>query len=790
MQNNPNNPKFESLRLPSFISQQIVVDQPVIGSGANAIRKIFYQQRFDNFENHHLEIFKEKIQQLQDYNPAYHRDEFLLRFLYANKFDQQKSYDHLGACLAINYREGYFKLNDEIENFYRKGCAYIGGRTKDYKPTIVLNTTLIDNFKIVEQALSILCYIVEEYMFERGKVESWIVILKTQDQSVFKLPLDILNQLVSTLQILYPCTLEALYIIQPSLSLNIQWSRIEEFIKGETIPKITFLNKNQLDLLLNRFEPDQLEKALGGEKIINEYWPPQPWKSYQQIQIQQIQEPIQQNNMFQDVPVAYEPILPQSEIIVPMQNQFIFQSEPQYLQAPYEQPQEEVKKRCVCIKCNKEIDEANKLREKSKVNGLPKSLVIKPPPKPNDNIKEIQVQTDPIEIYPQNPDETYVSYHQKYDNIADSYLDQTILPKQEPKQEQKQEPKEEQKQDEIKKPIKEDSVIEKAQKPAFQNPYFNPQQSQQMEKPNFRQQQSYHPSLQSYQQPIFQPQTQQSLQSYQPQLQQPIYEYQPFNAQNYNYKPQWQASQAPAQNNFQSPVSNNYQQSPQFQVVSAKVEEYDIKQTMNGNIKRYDFSEWDKYNSDGSAYVPQEIQSYKKNYDTYQPYDYKPSVPNYQQNPSVSPYQQTPPIQPNYQQNPSVQPYQQTPPIQPNYQNPSVQPYQQTQPIQPYQQTQVLDLKPSYIPHDQFDMPSRPKEYVPEYRPTEFNPELYRPSDKDSVQQFQYYRPTDPEYLRQYQSYEDRPTDTKYPETAKTQPPQQVNQLYAQKPGQQACQIF
>lgn len=45
----------------------------------------------------------------------------------------------------------------------------------------------MEDLILFEKAITILCAIVEDYMFFPGKVETLIVIIQTQDQSVYKL---------------------------------------------------------------------------------------------------------------------------------------------------------------------------------------------------------------------------------------------------------------------------------------------------------------------------------------------------------------------------------------------------------------------------------------------------------------------------------------------------------------------------------------------------------------------------------------------------------------------------
>lgn len=109
--------KFDYIRLPYEIGESIrleriwifdpVADEIKIGTGENAIRKIFQKQTFDSYESSQLSKFKQVVMSLPSYKPEYHGSDFLLRFLYANKFDfeaSQKVLSNLSIAISAVLR--------------------------------------------------------------------------------------------------------------------------------------------------------------------------------------------------------------------------------------------------------------------------------------------------------------------------------------------------------------------------------------------------------------------------------------------------------------------------------------------------------------------------------------------------------------------------------------------------------------------------------------------------------------------------------------------------------------
>lgn len=78
---------------------------------------------------------------------------------------------------------------------------YLGGRDKQQRPTLILDGAKLRldvwNMQEITIALSILCVIMEDYMFYDSKVENWNIILDCKDRCLVNFPLEALQILIA-----------------------------------------------------------------------------------------------------------------------------------------------------------------------------------------------------------------------------------------------------------------------------------------------------------------------------------------------------------------------------------------------------------------------------------------------------------------------------------------------------------------------------------------------------------------------------------------------------------------
>lgn len=68
--------------------------------------------------------------------------------------------------------------------------------------------------------------ITQQYCFYEGYVENWIILIDTAELGLLSLPTDILKKIISTAAAHYVGNLEKLFLLNPSMGLNMSWSLI------------------------------------------------------------------------------------------------------------------------------------------------------------------------------------------------------------------------------------------------------------------------------------------------------------------------------------------------------------------------------------------------------------------------------------------------------------------------------------------------------------------------------------------------------------------------------------
>ncbi|XP_001346917.1 hypothetical protein (macronuclear) [Paramecium tetraurelia strain d4-2] len=632
-----------------------------------------------------ISAIAQALQKNQKYDANIHTDDLLLRYLYANKFNIEASVDVITidhssnqleqvtscfspvSCNLIKKWSNSTQINDVNQQF--KGALYIEGRTRQHIPCIVVSTKLVDDLALFERATIILCAIIEDYMFYSGKVESWIAVIQTKDQSAYKMPLDKIFSIIKILQTCFPNTCDAIYILNATLSINLLWSQIEEYISPITLGKIKFLKDKELPILSNQFHPEQLEQSLGGEKILQSFWPPDP-NDYMYDQPPQQQQPFYEyeeqpqvffsdNNNLQymnEAPILHEEIPPP----IPVQKQ------PESIQEDVVQNVPEKKKKCICVKCSRDLEN---------LNSQPRQ---RQPSEPQPVNKPIIPQQEPQKQVPQQLNDTYVPYERRYDSFIN---DTSLLIPKTMNETIQQDNKDEQQfggnsfnNSQQQQFGQQPEANQKPNKPSFTNPFYNAdsmQGSQQIEpkqppvisnkvsqeiqanmddtiiddKPDYqpkyvskhsRPQQSSNfinpsqssrltnnnPNLYNFQNiPSYNPinYAQHSQQTPQSQQYIPTLQTQPQSQQYINLESQFQKIDVIQQQPVQVQEFENTNYNPN--------QSYYAPQLSNDPKKKYDFSQWDKYN-DGNDTVP--MQPYVPISNTYtSPYVQQSPLPNY-----------------------------------------------------------------------------------------------------------------------------------------------------------------
>jgi hypothetical protein len=107
---------------------------------------------------------------------------------------------------------------------------YIEGRDMFMRPVLVVlpNKLILNesNLVMASKALHIVASIIEDYMTYPGKVESLVVVIDLEDNSIGDIPIGLVKDIVASLMFNFPCLLDEMYIINSPLSLTFQFQTL------------------------------------------------------------------------------------------------------------------------------------------------------------------------------------------------------------------------------------------------------------------------------------------------------------------------------------------------------------------------------------------------------------------------------------------------------------------------------------------------------------------------------------------------------------------------------------
>jgi len=82
-------------------------------------------------------------------------------------------------------------------------------------------------------------------MFIDGYVENLKLFLETNNESIFKVSINLIGEIVKTLGYNFPGTLDSAVVLNGSNSLKLAWSGISLFIDKKAEEKISFMDTNE-----------------------------------------------------------------------------------------------------------------------------------------------------------------------------------------------------------------------------------------------------------------------------------------------------------------------------------------------------------------------------------------------------------------------------------------------------------------------------------------------------------------------------------------------------------------
>lgn len=120
-----------------------------------------------------------------------------------------------------------------------------------------------------------------EYMLVPGIIENWVNIIDMGNQGLRELPLKALFKFIGILQKVYKCRLAYSFVVNPPNSMYYIWTCAKPFIDKATQAKVVIENKGFSQIMLDLYEPYQLEQRFGGfAPNLETFWPPVFPESY------------------------------------------------------------------------------------------------------------------------------------------------------------------------------------------------------------------------------------------------------------------------------------------------------------------------------------------------------------------------------------------------------------------------------------------------------------------------------------------------------------------------------
>ncbi|CAD8120921.1 unnamed protein product [Paramecium sonneborni] len=267
--------EMEYLRLPPILAKQVQHPEEYIRKNdpKEPTRRIFKNVPITQDERKQLQQLKDNLSANRiEINPDSQTDEVLLRYLYANYFNIENTKEMIKSHLNWLRESKNYEFDQDVLDVYNKGVVYILGRDKQYRPTLIINCELITtiNVELLKRAISILCIIMEDYCFFDGKIENWNIIIDLKEKCILNVKLQDYYSLFQLMYQNFPCTVDKIFILHPSLSIQLGWAEFMERVNN----KKKLIIVSDINQFKKYYEPTQLERKYGGRLETKKYFPP------------------------------------------------------------------------------------------------------------------------------------------------------------------------------------------------------------------------------------------------------------------------------------------------------------------------------------------------------------------------------------------------------------------------------------------------------------------------------------------------------------------------------------
>ncbi|EGR29816.1 hypothetical protein IMG5_148000 [Ichthyophthirius multifiliis] len=208
-------------------------------SNGKKIRNIFYNVTLTDQEEQEINQFEDFLKQQNINLPIKWERITSLKYLYVQDFNYKKSFETIKNHIQwLNNQQIQNPQQQIIDKYLNAGFIYTFGRDNQYRPIVIINADKLKALKAGKQEMvniiAALCKIlntVNKYMFVKGKVENWIIIIETNGQGLFDLDFNALVQLINCMTTNYVCILHRLIITNPSWIFRQGWQLVSVMLQ-------------------------------------------------------------------------------------------------------------------------------------------------------------------------------------------------------------------------------------------------------------------------------------------------------------------------------------------------------------------------------------------------------------------------------------------------------------------------------------------------------------------------------------------------------------------------------
>ncbi|CAD8136136.1 unnamed protein product [Paramecium octaurelia] len=227
-------------------------------------RNVFYNVEFEDFEEEMIKKLEDLIRKRKVQLPEQWDKQTALKFCYSGNFDIEMTFQTLINYLKWKENPEYQVLTSAGEDILKKGVIFSLGRDKQYRPLIFIQvskiSTNIEQLPPILNALCVLLNYIQKFMLVPYYVEKWRIIVDLNDISLFRLPHQIIKQIIDVTQSNYTASLEQLHLLNPPFFLVAAWKLVEKLMHPETAKKIQFCK-----------DPSYLQEYINEDQLMLRY---------------------------------------------------------------------------------------------------------------------------------------------------------------------------------------------------------------------------------------------------------------------------------------------------------------------------------------------------------------------------------------------------------------------------------------------------------------------------------------------------------------------------------------